>query len=89
MKDKQEELPLLKCPNCGSHSLRINLVNRFKRRHYFVVWCVGCDFAQKFNPSNCFGFEFNKEDPWLDGWKTYNYRNSTYEIKKEVGKEQS
>jgi len=63
------DLILLKCPNCGSEKLRINIMNRFKKSHYFVVWCVKCEFAQKFNERKIYGFRMHKSDYFLDKWK--------------------
>lgn len=40
---------LLECPNCKDTKLSIMLFNRFKKTHYYIVWCVNCDWSQKLN----------------------------------------
>lgn len=54
------EEKLLKCPNCNCPRLTIITQYRTGKRHYFVVWCVNCNWSQKF-ASEISGLEY-------DGW---------------------
>lgn len=42
-------MKLFECPNCKNTNLRILIVNQFKKRHYYLIWCANCDLTQKFN----------------------------------------
>lgn len=42
-------MKLIECPNCKNTKLRILLINQFKKRHFYLIWCLNCDWTQKFH----------------------------------------